>query len=234
MLADHKVNLLLVEDHQAFREMLTESLEANGHTVNAYDSAEAALADIEHHSATIALLDINLPGEDGLYLAEQLRQKLPGLGIIMLTVRNAIADKLAGYDSGADIYLPKPIAPEELDAAIKALNRRLNPVQPAELILYHGRSELCAQSEAESQCVVLTDEEIRLFTALALAPQSKLEFWQLAEKLNLDLDSNALRSNLEKRVSRLRQKLTHLNQPATAIKAIRGFGYRLTLRVRIK
>ena len=231
MSAHPTLSLLLVEDHLAFREMLTESLQENGHAVHAFESAEAALAGIAQCQINIAILDVNLPGEDGLYLAEQLRQQLPSLGVIMLTVRNAVADKLAGYESGADIYLPKPVVPEELNAAIKALSRRLDPQQTADIQFNATRCEL---TNPQNQSVSLTEEDARLLIALAQAPRHTLEFWQLAETLQLDLDSPTLRTNLEKRISRLRQKLTQLEQPATAIKAIRGFGYRLTITVNIQ
>ncbi len=224
MSAHPTLSLLLVEDHLALREMLTESLQENGHAVHAFESAEAVLADIDKCQIDIAILDLNLPGEDGLYLAERLRRQLPGLAIIMLTVRNAVADKLAGYESGADIYLPKPVVPEELNAAIKALSRRIGPKQTADIQFNATRGEL---TNTRNQSVSLTEEETRLLIALAQAPHNKLEFWQLAETLQLDLDSLSLRTNLEKRISRLRQKLAQLEQPATAIKAIRGFGYRL-------
>jgi len=230
MPARQNITLLLVEDHHAFREMLAESLETLGYQVCAFDSAETALESDAALDAEIALLDLNLPGEDGLFLAEQLRVKSPKMGIIMLTVRNAIADKLAGYEIGADLYLSKPVGPEELDAAIQALCRRINLSHTVDLTLHHDRCEVCNQNQT---CVVLTDEEATLLTALALAPHCKLKFWQLAEKLELDLDSDTLRTNLEKRISRLRQKLMQLEQPASAIKAIRNHGYKLTLSVHL-
>lgn len=229
MPARSAIKLLLVEDHLALREMMTESLYNLGYQVAAYESAEAALAS-EDTCCPIALLDVNLPGEDGLYLAQQLRLKHPGIGIILMTVRHQLADKLEGYAAGADIYLPKPVAPEELDATIQALCRRIPSLKQADLILYHAHQQL---ANFEHNCVQLTAEDCRLLTVLAQAPQSRLEYWELAECLSLDLDSNTLRSNLEKRASRLRHKLIQLNQPATVIKALRGYGYQLTCTVQV-
>lgn len=230
MPARSTIKLLLVEDHLALREMITESLESQGYQVAAYESAESALASTDTDSA-IALLDVNLPGEDGLYLAQQLRQQAPGIGIIFMTVRNQLSDKLEGYEAGADLYLPKPVAPQELDAAIQALIRRLPDTPSADLILNHTHQLLI---DCNNQQVMLSAEECRLLTVLAQAPKNQLEYWQLADYLALDLDSDTLKTTLEKRVSRLRRKLTQLNQPPTAVKALRGFGYQLTCTVQIR
>lgn len=225
-----EIKLLLVEDHFALREMMLESLHALNYPVLAYESSEKALASTNAGACHIALLDINLPGENGLYLAQQLRLKNPNIGIILLTVRNQLADKLEGYKAGADLYLPKPVAPEELDAAIQALCRRIPSLQQADLILHHATQQISNTLQASLR---LSPEDCRLLTVLVQASQSRLEYWELAEHLSLDLDSETLRSNLEKRVSRLRCKLTQLGQPSTAIKALRGYGYQLTCSVQI-
>lgn len=223
------LNLLLVEDHPALREMFSLTLQDLGYNVTAYDSAEATLAQ-SNADRQIALLDVNLPGEDGLYLAQQLRFKNPNIGIIITTVRNQVADKLAGYQSGADMYLPKPVTPEELDAAIQSLARRLPEVAPHDLTLTAATLQL---SNQQKYAVTLSSDECRLLTALAAAPQQRQEYWELAEKLDLDLDSSTLRATLEKRVSRLRKKLVELEQPSTTIKTLRNVGYELTVKVKI-
>ncbi|OPX55027.1 DNA-binding response regulator, OmpR family, contains REC and winged-helix (wHTH) domain [Oceanospirillum multiglobuliferum] len=229
MPARSELKLLLVEDHFALREMLVEYLVSLDYQVAAYESAEDALASADTDSS-IALLDVNLPGEDGMFLAQQLRQKTPNIGIILMTVRNQLNDKLEGYNVGADFYLPKPVAPQELDAAIQALCRRLPNQQSADLVLNHVSQLLTASN---NQQVVLSAEECRLLTVLAQAPKNQLEYWQLADYLALDLDSDTLKTTLEKRVSRLRRKLTQLDLPPTAVKALRGFGYQLTCSVQI-
>lgn len=228
MVTQRSVRILIVEDNTAFRAMLSETLEGFGYQVEAFESAETTLTSWTRVS-DIALLDINLPGEDGLYLAQQLRIEKPTIGIIMMTVRNQVADKVAGYDAGADVYLPKPIAPVELNAAIKAISRRILS-DTAELTLIHASMQLFNKDQ---QIVNLTSDECRLLTALAVAQNRYLEYWELAEKLDLDLDSDTLRANLEKRVSRLRKKLMQLELPPTTVKAIRGMGYKLSCDVLI-
>lgn len=231
MSAATPLTLLIVEDHLALREMLTEALETLGYQVVACESAEDALAHSQLAQCQISVLDLNLPGEDGLFLAEQLRLRYPTIGLIMLTVRNQIADKLAGYDAGADIYFPKPVVIEELHAAIQALARRLPGLQNAELTLHFATSQL---RNTQQQTTTLTNEDTRLLLILAQANQQPLEYWQLADALELDLECHNLRTILEKRISRLRQKLLQLNVPTTAIKALRGVGYQLKLNVHIE
>ncbi len=226
----NNIKLLLVEDHLALREVFYESLTAQGYQVAAFESAEDALAAADIDLCKVALLDLNLPGEDGLFLATELRMRTPSIGIIMLTTRNQIADKLAGYEAGADIYLPKPVSPEELKAAIQAVCRRIPNLNEATLTLHFSTGQL-VNTHLES--VLLSQEDSRLLTLLAQAPQQQLEYWELAEYLKLDMDNVQMRTALEKRISRLRKKLAQLNQPSSSIKAIRGFGYKFNLFVNI-
>lgn len=229
MPAKAELKLLLVEDHAALRDIMSESLRDQGYRVAAFESAEAALQSPDIDS-TIALLDVNLPGEDGMRLAYKLRILNPGIGIILMTVRNRLTDKVEGYEAGADLYLPKPVAPEELNAAIQALCRRLPDTDHSDLVFHYASQQL---SNHRQEHVILSTEDARLLAALYQAPGARLEYWEIAEQLGLDLDSETLRTTLEKRVSRLRRKLTQLGQPATAVKALRGYGYEITCSLKI-
>lgn len=119
------MNIVVVEDHAILRDVTVTALREMGHLVEGVDSAEALTAVLPSFAAQIVLLDLNLPGEDGISLAQRLRRSNPALGIIMVTARTELSDKLAGYSSGADLYLPKPTSVAELGAAIEALSRRL-------------------------------------------------------------------------------------------------------------
>ncbi len=224
------LKLLLVEDHLALREVFSESLTIQGHKVSAYGSAEEALESADISALDVALLDLNLPGEDGLYLASQLRMHAPHIGIIMITARNQTTDRLSGYQAGTDIYLTKPVSPEELNTAIQTVCRRIPHLNKADLTLNFATGQLL---NAEMDSVVLSQEDSRLITLLAQAPEQKLEYWELAEYLDLDLDNSNLRSILEKRISRLRKKLSQLNQPSSSLKSVRGYGYKLNISVKI-
>lgn len=90
-------------------------------------NAQEDLDDLAAHTFDLLILDLNLPGENGLSIAQRYKRANPGCYIIMLTARSRLEDKVAGYESGADIYLTKPVSSAELIAAIKSLARRLMP-----------------------------------------------------------------------------------------------------------
>ncbi|MDO9140741.1 MAG: response regulator, partial [Methylobacter sp.] len=119
------MNIIVIEDHEVLREVTIAALQDMGHIVEGIESAEALPVLLEGFQANIMVLDLNLPGEDGISLAQRLRKSHPEIGIIMVTARMELDDKLAGYQSGADIYLTKPTSIEELGAAVQALSRRL-------------------------------------------------------------------------------------------------------------
>ena len=149
----------------------------------------------------------------------------------MLTARHALPDKLAGYRHGADIYLTKPIAPEELCASVLALEQRIKRFTVAEA------SGFCLDLEARtlhtpSGSVALRSAEANLLHSLVLAADQTLEIWQLLERLGKAVDEDG-KAQLQVLVSRLRSKLAEQGAPAQAIRAERGKGYRLCLPVRL-
>ena len=120
------LNIVVVEDNHDLREAIVEVLTAQGHRVLGLSCSEE-LGD-EGAQAVIDLLvvDLNLPGEDGVSLTRRLRATQPGLYILVMTARDTVRDKVSGYEAGADMYLTKPVSIEELTAAVKSLDRRLN------------------------------------------------------------------------------------------------------------
>ncbi len=229
------LSILVVEDHDALRESTVELLAAQGHRVMGVASAEEVL---DHGSALqpeLYLVDLNLPGEDGLSLAARLRAAQPGAGIIMLTARNQTADKIAGYSGGADLYLTKPVDPDELLGAVAALARRLRPeaeTTRSRLCVCHATLRLAGPAGE----VALSAAEVRLLDALAKAPEQLLERWQVA--VNLGMNPEALSdSSLEVRVANLRRKLQEVGADATAnspLRAVRGVGYKLCVQLSIR
>ncbi|MGI9211733.1 MAG: response regulator transcription factor [Methylococcaceae bacterium] len=129
---DSGLNIIVVEDHDDLREITIEALCVLNHRVKGVASAEMLDEVLEKNDTDILVLDLNLPGEDGISLSRRIRAAQPTIGIIMVTVREQIRDRIEGYGSGADLYLTKPTSIEELQAAIKALARRLpgHPVSP--------------------------------------------------------------------------------------------------------
>ena len=228
---DPPIKLLVVEDHLDLLDVMVETFAACGHDVIGVDSAEALDQLPDHFVADIAVLDLNLPGESGLSLAGRLRRIQPSIGIIMVTALYALEQKLAGYEYGADLYLTKPIAPQELCAAVLALAQRLRQntaVSPSGFMLDTAKYLLhTPQGE-----LVLRSPESALLHALALAPDHTLEVFQILEKLGKTVDVNG-KVQLEVLISRLRSKLVAHGAPAVPIRAVRGKGYRLCLPLRI-
>lgn len=174
------MNIIVVEDHEALREVTVAALQDMSYTVQGIDSAEALPALLETFQANIMVLDLNLPGEDGISLAQRLRKAHPALGIIMVTARTDLSDKLAGYDSGADIYLTKPTSVEELGAAIQALSRRIMNWSELSPQLAIDPRSLKTKERMRSLHQQLVNTSGKLPTALQLATQ----YGVTARKLN--------------------------------------------------
>ena len=116
--------ILVVDDDAPIRRMLARTLEAEGYAVEAAADGGAALAAVERSVPDLLVVDVTMPGVDGLALCRRLRSKGLAVPILLLTARDAVADRVAGLDAGADDYLVKPFAAEELLARVRALLRR--------------------------------------------------------------------------------------------------------------
>jgi DNA-binding response OmpR family regulator len=120
-----KAAVLVVEDDRSIRRMLERTLAAEGYDVAGVSDGGGALAAIERAAPDLLVLDLGLPGLDGVAVCRRLRDKGLALPILMLTARDGLDDRVAGLDAGADDYLVKPFAPEELSARVRALLRRV-------------------------------------------------------------------------------------------------------------
>jgi DNA-binding response OmpR family regulator len=229
------LNIVLVEDHDLLRTVTESVLNGAGHKVLALGCAEEVDEALSAMNPDLYILDLNLPGEDGISLARRIRRSHPRVGIIMTTVRSEVADRLDGYESGADIYLPKPTDPNELLAAAEALGRRLGPELGHDIPM--GNSVLLLSTQimrlvGVRQQVLLTFSEVQLLSALARAAGGMLERTQIASILELDMDEKSTAS-LEMRVARLRRKLTQASGHETPVRAIRGVGYKLCIPITV-
>ena len=224
------LNLVVVEDSDDLRMLLKNALRTEGHHVVALSCAE----ELEDHSGIdqidAFLIDINLPGEDGFSLAKRIRHVHTLAGIIMLTARSTLDDKLNGYDCGADIYLTKPVSLPELFAALRSFARRrmatLKQARPDSLVLNKSELHGC------EGVVKLTPQETVVLTCMARAPACKLETWQFAELLHMELDE-AFKANLAVRMVRLRKKMVDAGAKGTVIESLRNVGYQITTYIEI-
>lgn len=224
------LSILVVEDHDDLREATVAALAAMGYAVQGVDCAEAIDEALAAFRPDLLLLDLNLPGEDGLGAARRLRAAQPALGIIMVTARDQAKDVMRGYGSGADIYVTKPTSPEELDAAIRALGRRLRPAgrETGRLVLQPRLLRL----QGPLATVDVSDQECQLLAALGHARDRRLETWQLLEFAGKPADELEKRA-LAVQIVRLRKKLGEAGAPEPTVKAIRGTGYQLCIPLEI-
>ena len=221
------LNIVVVEDHAALRKVIVDVLIAEGHRVIGVADAESVDDEASSMLWDLLIVDLNLPGEDGLTLARRISVSQPGLGIIMMTTRTEKQDRIKGYDSGADIYLPKPVDRDELLAAVNAIARRRLSIQK-DSTDHSGRivinTALMSITNAREE-IELTASEVALLCALARAPGQEMEAWQLLEVIGgPDLQR---RNVLEVKLARIRKKLARMGLPSSAIRPVRGSGYKL-------
>lgn len=218
------MRILVVEDDKALRHSLEVSLGGAGFTVWATASGAAALAELDADSFDAMVLDVGLPDVDGFEILTSLRRRGSLLPILMLTARDALSDRIAGLDLGADDYLVKPFAPTELIARLRAIVRRRENRPPGAVVI---GSLTCDWATGR---VLVKDRELTLrprewsaLMALASRPGQVVDRDLLAAEVFADEDTPSLNA-LEIHVGRLRRKL----QPdGPSITNIRGRGYRL-------
>lgn len=217
------LSVVVVEDHDALRRVTVDFLQSLGHRVVGVADGEALDECLAQEPVDVVMLDLNLPGEDGLSICRRLRARSPSLWIVMLTARTAPEHRALGYQQGADIYLTKPATHDELAATLASVARRLYAHQP-QAALQASSAALSVSGPLGKEWV--TDAEMKLLRGLALAANQQLEYWQLFDLLDLT-DHEDAKAALEVRVARLRKKLLRVGAAEPAIQALRRIGYQL-------
>jgi DNA-binding response OmpR family regulator len=216
--------VMVIEDHDALREATVDFLIQQGFEVVDVPCAEDVDDTPVPRTPDLYVVDLNLPGEDGLSLAKRLRAAQPLAGIVITTARAQLSDRLIGYAVGADIYLPKPVDPQELLATLNALAKRLTQAtQHSKGLTLDDQTLLLRGPGGECK---MAESEVRLLVALASAKDQTLERWQVAVQLSPDNDDISA-DNLQNRISQLRKKMAACGVEGESLKAIRGSGYRL-------
>lgn len=230
------LNIVVVEDHAALRELITATLESQGCLVRAVDCAEDVNDQSGGDSVDVYIIDLNLPGEDGLSLTRRLRKIFPLVGLVLLTARTEMDSLVAGYENGADVYLIKPIADQELLSTVHAVARKK---RTHEKLLYAFRAEELVLDRktlmlngADGKSVSLTEVESKLLSSLAKAQDFKLENWQLMEIAD-GQDHMWAKSNLAVRLTRLRKKMQSIGINGDCLENIRNEGYKLTVPLKV-
>lgn len=227
---DTALNIIVVEDNEAMRELTVEALREEGHRVIGVECAEEFAEVADCMRVDLMVIDLNLPGEDGISLARRIRQDQPNIGIIMLTASNGAKETTLGYESGADIYLTKPISVDVLNSAVHALSRRISPDGHLPAPVSFDMHKLVLSSELGS--IDLTLHESMLLTALIRAQGHRMENWQLIELLGHS-ESEHSRGTLNVQISRLRKKLMKVCAEKQPIKSVRQLGYQLCISVQL-
>lgn len=219
------MRILIVEDEQHLAEALSQILKKNNYSVDVVhdgeDGLDYALSDIYD----LLLLDIMLPGRDGISILKTIRSKGLSVPVILLTAKGETPDKIAGLDYGADDYVAKPFSSDELMARIRAALRRKGEVMPEDALKY-GDLELNAANPkltVGGKEIKLNPKECELLELLILRKQAVTSKEQIIEKL-WGFDSEAEHNNVEVYISFLRKKLNFLGS-RTRITTIRGIGY---------
>lgn len=223
------LKIVVIEDYDDFREAICNALAGDGHQVVGLAMAEDVDDEPFGYVSDLYIVDLNLPGEDGISLARRVRHSQPDVGIVIVSARNSVEDRIGGYQSGANIYLTKPFSLDELRAVVAGFGDRLadrETPQTGALNLSPRRMLLIGPGGE----VRLTQAEVLLLAAFSRVPQQNLERWQVAVHLGHGEDIS--RENLDVKLGRLRKKLISCGVDAPAIQSVRGVGYRLCVSIK--
>ena len=223
------MRLLLAEDEHSLAKALVKILELNHYAVDAVDNGLDALSYLQSADYDAAILDIMMPGMDGLEVLREIRRSKKDLPIILLTAKSEVEDRVLGLDSGADDYLCKPFASKELLARLRALTRRQG--QGADAILQVGNTSLNRASfelSTKYGSIVLPNKEFQMLEMLMMQENILISTETFFEKIwgwDSDSDTNVVWVTL----SYLRKKLKEV-QSNVEIKSSRNAGYSLEVR----
>ncbi|HIJ87217.1 MAG TPA: response regulator transcription factor [Desulfuromonadales bacterium] len=220
-----KLRIIIVEDEEVLRTVLVTILTRLGHDVRgAGDGAALDLA-LADYPADVVVLDLNLPDEDGVDIAQRLRRTC-SCGIIMTTGRGQVEERVNGFQGGADLYFVKPIDPLELHAALLNLARRLTPAEsPAKKIAWHFDPQLSTVRTPHGISINLTAHEYIVMQQLLAVPGKTVSRSELFSALGHPDDEYGSK-RVETLLSRLRSKVRHFDpESELPIRARHGIGY---------
>jgi len=212
--------VLVVDDDDALRRMLHRTLGAEGFDVDVAPDGGAALAAVERSMPDLIVLDVGMPGLDGIAVCRRLRAKGLSVPVLMLTARDAVADRVAGLEAGADDYLVKPFATEELVARIQALTRRTTRVAERLAVGELTLDPATRTARRGGTAYDLTARESALLETLMRRPRHVMTREQALEEI---WHGEAVPNVVDRYVARLRVKL---GEPP-AIRTVRGVGFTL-------
>ena len=232
-MAELKTRILVVDDDQRLRELLVRYLGEQGFEVRAVSDAAGMDKQLARDRYDLIVLDLMLPGEDGLAICRRLRSQNSGPAIVMLTAKGDDVDRIVGLEMGADDYLPKPFNPRELVARINAVLRRRQPGgppgSPAAQIEIHrfGAFELNLATRSlarDDKDVPLTTGEFSVLKVLVQHPRQPLSRDKLME-LARGREYEVFDRSIDVQISRLRKIVEEDPSKPRHIQTVWGFGY---------
>lgn len=221
------IRALVVDDDGKLQNLLREFLEGYGVEVLSLLDGNNIIENLEGMKPDVVVLDIMLPGKDGLELLKEIR-RFSSVPVIMLTARGEETDRIVGLELGADDYLPKPFNPRELLARIRAIMRRHSPkahenwglVRSGEIVLDRTRLKLSKGGRE----VDLSTTECKLLEAL-IENTGRVVSRDFLLEYARERSHSAFDRSIDVHVSRLRAKLENILEPRTRIKSVWGAGY---------
>jgi len=222
------LTILVVDDDAALRRALRRVLAANGFEVEEAAGGTEALAELRSRSFDLVVLDVMMPGRDGIEICEQLRAEGDGLPVLMLTARDAVRDRVVGLEAGADDYLVKPFANEELVARIRALLRRSGTAQDVLSFADLELDVLTRDARRADRSIELSPIEFELLEFFLRHPRQVLTRGLIYERV-WGYDASLSSNSLDVFVGHLRRKLESGGE-RRLIHTVRGVGF--TLRER--
>lgn len=232
-------HILVVDDHRDIRDLLARYLSRNGYRVSSAESSAAARRLLDRGAIDLVVLDIMMPGEDGLSLCRHIRAT-SNLPVILLTAKTEELDRILGLEVGADDYVTKPFSPRELLARVKAVLRRANSLPPkqsppdtaryafGDWVLKTGERELVG---ADGLAVPLSTGEYSLLLAMVERPKLVLTRDQLLD-LTQGREAGVFDRSIDNQISRLRRKIEEDPKAPKYIKTVWGGGYTFSAEVR--
>ena len=210
--------ILVVDDDPSVLRMLARSLTAEGHEVEAAADGGAALAAVERHAPEAVVLDVAMPDMDGLAVCRRLRARGLTAPVLLLTARDTVADRVAGLEAGADDYLVKPFAVEELLARLAAIERRGRPQAPVLVAGALRLDPLAREVRRDGRAIALTARESELLELLLRHPRTVVTREHAIDEL---WGSAAVDNVVDRTVMSLRRKLG----TPDLIRTVRGIGF---------
>src|SRR5919106_865063 len=220
-----EATVLVVDDEEYIRDLVTSSLRLAGFTARAVDDGSQALAAIERDRADLVILAVRLPGMDGFEVCRKLRADGNDVPVIFLTARDTPEDRLSGFTKGGDDYVTKPFSLEELIARVRAVLRRSRPADARGGTLAYADLVLDEEAMRVSRAgkpIRLSPTEFKLLRYLLLNAERVLSKTQILDHV-WEYDFDGKTGVVENYISYLRKKIDSTGPPL--IHTVRGFGY---------